>query len=47
MTVAKYMELSDRISALELAVERLAVQMEYQSRLINMMVKLYTREETE
>ena len=43
MTITKYMELSDRLSALELAVERLAVEMEHQSKLINATIKLLNR----
>lgn len=46
MTLTKYIELSDRISALEVAVEKLAAQMECQNRLINAIAEL-NRKETE
>lgn len=43
MTITKYLELSDRVDALERAVERLAVLMESHSQQIKTIVGLYDR----
>lgn len=43
MTITKYMELSDRVDALERAIERLAVLMECQGKQIHTIIGLYDR----